>query len=151
MTGRAGGSRVRRGGPGQEAMVAVLVAASRLLARLEEVCAGADITHDQYNLLRILRGAEPEGLARFAVAERLINRAPDVTRLLDRLERDGLVRRERSEDDRRLSIARITARGLALLDRLDPAVLAVHREATAPLDAATLRAITEGCRRLALS
>lgn len=150
MARGTGGNLPRSGGAAQEAMVAVLIAAGKLLARLEKVCGAAGITHDQYNLLRILRGAEPEGLPRYAVADRLINRAPDVTRLLDRLEREGLVGRERSVDDRRLSIARITPRGGAVLERLDPEVLAVHRGATAPLAAAELRAITDGCRRLAL-
>jgi DNA-binding MarR family transcriptional regulator len=111
----------------EEAMVALLVAAAHLRRRLDEVCAQEDITSDQYNVLRILRGVYPGGHPRYEIRERLIDRAPDVTRLLDRLARGGLVRRYRADGDRRLSLARITDRGLALLDRLDGAIAAEHR------------------------
>ncbi len=91
--------------PAQKAMVSLLVTAGHLARALEEVCAAHGITHDQYNVLRILRGVHPEGHPRYAIAERLIDRSPDVTRLLDRLEREGFVGRSRSDEDRRLSIS----------------------------------------------
>src|SRR5688500_2300934 len=110
----------------QEAVVSLLVAAGHVQRALAEVCARHGITHDQYNVLRILRGAHPRGHPRYEVAERLIDRAPDVTRLLDRLERQGLVERARSDEDRRLSLSRITGEGLELLDRMAPEIDAVH-------------------------
>jgi DNA-binding MarR family transcriptional regulator len=117
----------------QQAMVSLLVAAAHLQRALAEVCSEHGITHDQYNVLRILRGVHPEGHPRYEIAQRLIDRSPDVTRLLDRLERQGLVERMRSPEDRRLSLSRISSAGLALLDRLGPQILAVHERFAAPL------------------
>lgn len=106
--------------------MSLLRLAGRVQQSLSDVCAGHGITHDQYNVLRILRGVHPEGHPRFEIAERLISRAPDVTRLLDRLERGRLIERVSSPTDRRLSLSKITENGLALLHRVDPEVLAVH-------------------------
>jgi len=108
--------------PGQHAVLGVMVAAGVLAERVERSCALHGLTHAQYNVLRILRGAHPDGHPRYEIARRLIDRAPDVTRLLDRLEAQGLVARERSEEDRRICLARITPRGMELLAAADPAV-----------------------------
>ena len=116
--------------PVQKAMVSLLVTAGHPARALEEVCAAHGITHDQYNVLRILRGAHPEGHPRYAIAERLIDRSPDVTRLLDRVEREGFVGRSRSDEDRRLSISFITDRGITLLKEIDPRILEVHERFT---------------------
>lgn len=80
------------------------------------------ITETQYNLLRILRGAGEAGLACSEIAERLITRDPDVTRLLGRLERMALVQRTRDAKDRRVVVARISQQGLERLKDLDPLV-----------------------------
>ncbi len=116
--------------PAQKALVSLLETAGHLARALEEVCAAHGITHDQYNVLRILRGVHPEGHPRYAIAERLIDRSPDVTRLLDRLEREGFVGRSRSDEDRRLSISYITDRGITLLKEIDPRILEVHERFT---------------------
>lgn len=134
--------------PAQRAMVTMMVAAAHLIRDLEAVCAEHSITHDQYNVLRILRGAPPEGHPRYAIAERLIDRAPDVTRLLDRLGRDGLVERARSPEDRRVSLSRITARGRARLGAIDPGILAVHERFAADLDADELGLLAALCERV---
>lgn len=84
------------------------------------------ITSAQYNVLRILRGAEPKGLCRNEVRDRMITRAPDMTRLLDRMEETGLVARTRDTDDRRMVTARITSKGLNLLTELDSVVADQH-------------------------
>jgi len=76
------------------------------------------ITGTQFNVLRILRGAGDEGLCGREIAERMINRVPDVPRLLDRMEKAELIRRERDADDRRHVTARITEKGRALLDEI---------------------------------
>jgi DNA-binding MarR family transcriptional regulator len=85
----------------------------------------------QYNVLRILRGAQGEGdgegLPCLEVAARMVSRMPDITRLVDRLEDAGLVERARTDRDRRLVLVKITAKGLALLKRLDRPVLDLHR------------------------
>src|SRR5580692_6227798 len=85
------------------------------------------LTGTQYNVLRILRGAEPHGLACRAIGERMISHDPDMTRLLDRLEKCSLICRARQTDDRRVIKTRITAAGLALLKSLDQPVRELHK------------------------
>jgi DNA-binding MarR family transcriptional regulator len=77
------------------------------------------ISQSQYNILRILRGTRPKALKISEIADRMITRDPDVTRLVDRLIKQGLVRRERGEEDRRVVLVEITPAGLAMLTRLD--------------------------------
>lgn len=117
----------------QEAMVSLLVAAAHVQRALADVCAAHGITHDQYNVLRILRGVHPAGYPRYEIAGRLMDRSPDVTRLLDRLERQALVERSRSPEDRRLSLSLISRKGLTLLARMDPEVREVHEHSAAGL------------------
>lgn len=107
--------------PGQEAVVALFLAAEavrRPFARMLEE--HGDITHQQYNVLRILRGAGEDGLPTLEIGVRMIEYTPGITRLLDRLEAKGLVSRTRSDEDRRQIVCRISPRGLRLLKELDP-------------------------------
>ena len=112
--------------PLQDALLNLLVAASHVRERFERISADHGITQTQYNVLRILKGAHPEGYARCDIAVRMIEKAPDVTRLIDRLEDQGLVERDRSQSDRRLSITRITPRGIELLQQMQSRVDEVH-------------------------
>ncbi|MGD9905692.1 MAG: MarR family winged helix-turn-helix transcriptional regulator [Vicinamibacterales bacterium] len=97
-----------------------LVRTTDLLTReVAAVLKPHQLSEAQYNVLRILRGAGPDGHACTAIGDRLVTRDPDVTRLLDRLEGRGLIARSREHADRRVVIARITNAGLALLDQLD--------------------------------
>jgi DNA-binding MarR family transcriptional regulator len=112
--------------PAQEALINLLIAASYVREQLDSACADFGITHGQYNVLRILRGANPNGYARNEISERMIEKAPDVTRLVDRIEKQDLVARERSDEDRRQSITRITQKGLDLLVQVDAKVKEVH-------------------------
>ncbi|WP_239491841.1 MarR family winged helix-turn-helix transcriptional regulator [Luteitalea sp. TBR-22] len=112
----------------EAAFVGLLVVGEHLRVRLEAVCERHGITHTQYNLLRILRGAPPEGHPRYEIANRLVSRAPDVTRLLDRLDRLGFIERGWAPDNRRLSVARITDEGRALLAAVDPEIAALQDE-----------------------
>ena len=84
-----------------------------------------DLTPTQYNMLRILRGAGPDGVTCSQAAERMISPDPDITRLLDRMEKTGLIARERSKEDRRVMITRITADGLTLVNRIDEPLAAL--------------------------
>jgi DNA-binding MarR family transcriptional regulator len=131
-----------------EAVVSLLVAA----AHFEQVAAPLwerhGITADQYNVLRILRGVHPDGHPRNEVARRMIHRAPDVTRMLDRLVRQGLVRRRRNPEDRRESVATITDAGLVLLERLDPEVYATQTAITDALSPRELRELVRLCDAL---
>lgn len=138
-------SRTRSANTAQQAMVAALRVAGMVQQALSDVCAAHGITHDQYNVLRILRGVHPDGRPRYEIAGQLISRAPDVTRLLDRLERQGLIDRIRSDEDRRLSLSRITIEGQALLDAVDPAVQAVHEHFAEPLTQTDRRELVRLC------
>ncbi len=134
--------------PREEAVVGVLLLAAEVNREVAERCQGEGITLDQYNVLRILRGAEPEGLPRCDIAARLISKAPDVTRMIDRLVRQGLVVRGWSTENRRLSIARITAEGLAVLTALDPAITAVSHSVAGRLPAGDLTQLVSSLDRL---
>jgi DNA-binding MarR family transcriptional regulator len=103
--------------PAHEAMVSIARTSAILELRVAEVLRPFGITPTQYNVLRILRGAGADGLPRCEVQSRLVAPVADTTRLLDRLERMGLVSRARDADDRRIVTSRITPRGLALLDK----------------------------------
>src|SRR5919198_4526599 len=116
----------------------LLSTADRVRNSFETVCAPFDITSQQYNVLRILRGAEPEGLPTLTIAERMIERTPGITRMIDRLESKGLVEREVRPHDRRCVYCRITAKGLGLLKALDGPVEKANPAAFAGLDEAEL-------------
>lgn len=92
------------------------------------------ITPTQYNALRILRGAGPEGLSRGDIIDRMVSRVPDATRLLDRLEAMDLSVRARDPRDRRYVRTRITEQGLALLADLDDSVQDLHERHLGALD-----------------
>jgi len=96
--------------------------------RFTEAFKAQGITPTQYNVLRILRGAGPEGLCRNEVRGRMVSPVPDATRLLDRLEASGLVRRERAPGDRRMVSTRITDEGLRVVAALDEPVQDLHRQ-----------------------
>ncbi len=132
----------------QEAVVSLLVAAATVQQHIAELMREHGLTHDQYNVLRILRGAEPNGHSRGEVGKRMMSKAPDVTRLLDRLEKQGLITRGWDADNRRLSVARITREGLALLDVVDPALHELQRSLTAGLNAVELRELARLCEQL---
>lgn len=97
------------------------------------------VTATQYNVLRILRGSEPEGLCRSEIAQRLVRQVPDVTRLLDRLEDAKLIVRQRGGEDRRYVVTRITRNGLHLLDEVQHRIDEIHRLQLGHLDEAQLR------------
>jgi len=106
----------------QEALLNLFVASNYLHLKLEDVCSEFTITLAQFNVLRILKGAYPEGHPRGEIIKRMVEPAPDVTRLIDRLINVGLVERYSSKNDRRLSMARITKKGIKLLSSINPEV-----------------------------
>lgn len=123
----------------QEALVGLLLTTETVRWPLLDLLANhEDLTPQQYNVLRILRGAGPPGLATLEIGARMIERTPGVTRLLDRLADKGLVDRTRPGDDRRKVICTITERGLALLRRLDRPVDALDEAVMASLTPAEL-------------
>jgi DNA-binding MarR family transcriptional regulator len=127
----------------EEAVFLDLLRTTDVLSRgPAQVLKTQDLSPTQYNVLRILRGA-PGGLACGEIASRMITRDPDVTRLLDRLEKRGLIFRWRETKDRRTVMARITPQGLKLLTLLDQPVQAAHRDQLGHLGRERLRALTE--------
>jgi DNA-binding MarR family transcriptional regulator len=131
-----------------EAVVSLMVAAEHLDQAVTPIWERHGVTGDQYNVLRILRGVYPGGHPRNEVARRMIHRAPDVTRMLDRLVRQGLVARIRNPDDRRESIATITKAGLTALERIDPEVFATGAAVTASLSERDLEQLVRLCNAL---
>lgn len=128
---------IRQGKPfrsrGQEVVVALLRTADLVRRAVSQAVETHDITLQQYNVLRILRGAGQQGLPTLEIADRMIEHAPGVTRLLDRLEAKGLVRRERCREDRRQVLCWLTPAGLELAERLDEPVDKADVEAVAQL------------------
>lgn len=130
--------------PSSEALVSVLRTAALLEHQLNEVFRPHGITELQYNVLRILRGAGPDGLCGREISARLISMVPDVSRLLDRMEGMQLLRRERDASDRRHVTARITPKGLRLLDETGATLDAFERERFGHFDAERLQQIIDG-------
>jgi DNA-binding MarR family transcriptional regulator len=126
----------------EEAVFVELLRTADALSRRPNLFLKAEkLSSAQYNVLRILRGA-PDGLLSGAIAERMLTRDPDITRILNRLEGYGLVMRERQSCDRRQILVRIARRGLELLDRLDEPIRRLHRQQLGHLAAEQLRELT---------
>jgi DNA-binding MarR family transcriptional regulator len=138
----SGKSGRRVGCPEETAFLDLLRTTDMLSRGLVKVLKTEDLSSTQYNVLRILRGA-PDGLPCGEIASRMITRDPDVTRLLDRLEKRELISRCREASDRRTVMARITSEGLRLLARLDEPVQTAHRKQLGHLGRDRLRALAE--------
>jgi DNA-binding MarR family transcriptional regulator len=117
-----------------EVAVSILRTAALIERHFGQVVAQSGITVQQYNVLRILRGAGEEGIPTLVIRDRMIHAAPGITRLLDKLEVAGLARRERCSPDRRQVLCYITARGLEVLDQLDEAMRRADDEVVGDLD-----------------
>jgi len=112
--------------PAHEAVVGLMRTADLVRRQMAAVVEPLGITLQQFNVLRILRGAGDTGLPTLEVADRMIEQTPGVTRLLDRLEAKELVRRERCPNDRRQHLCWVTVRGLAVLQKLDAPTQRAH-------------------------
>src|SRR6476660_8178550 len=108
--------------------VAILRLSDRLAQDAELLIKSHGLTATQYNVLRILRGAGPDGLPCKRIGDRMISRDPDMTRLLDRMEKRSLITRERQSEDRRVIKTRITPAGLDVLKKLDAPVDELHKK-----------------------
>ncbi len=122
-----------------EAFVSVLRTADSLIHDMDQLLKPAELSLTHYNVLRILRGAGPPGLACREISERMLTRDPDITRLLDRLEARGLVTRERERADRRVVKTRIASEGRRILKGLDEPVAERHRRQFKHLEKRQLR------------
>jgi DNA-binding MarR family transcriptional regulator len=127
----------------QEAYLSVVRTSTVLTDAMEDLVKSRGISATQFNVLRILRGSDAEGLCRNALRDRMLTRMPDMTRLLDRMEEAGLVVRVREGEDRRMVMTRITEKGRRLLDELEAPVMALHRKQMAGLTDAQLRSLSD--------
>jgi DNA-binding MarR family transcriptional regulator len=123
----------------EEAFLNLLRSADRLQRAFHLKTRDWGLTSTQYNVLRILRGAQPNGLTCSAIGERMIAAEPDITRLLGRLKGLGLIEQERDEQDRRVVWTRITPVGLELLGRMDPVIQRVPVELLGHMKAGELK------------
>lgn len=146
MTGRLG-TEIRQGKPfdslEEEAFLSLQRTAALLLRAVARELEAHDLTPAQYNALRILHGAGPDTLTCGEVGDRLVSPGPDVTRLLDRLEKQGLVQRLRDEQDRRVVRARITERGTDLVEEIGGPVDRVLRDVLGHLGKSDLRQLVD--------
>ena len=124
--------------PEEALYLALLRTVEELSRHVAEPLKAEDLSPTQYNVLRILRGS-PDGLTCGEIGNRMITHDPDITRLLDRLDKRRLIARARSEKDRRVVLARITKDGLELLAKLDHPVRDTHRRLLGHLGAERLR------------
>jgi len=122
----------------EEALVSIMRTAAVLDHVFQDALREFGLTPTQYNVLRILRGAGKEGLCGREIGERLISRVPDVSRLLDRMEDQGLMTRERDPEDRRHVTARATSKGLKLLVEVEPTLRSVEERFCGALSADAL-------------
>lgn len=132
----------------QQAYLSLLRTADTARRHAAWVLQVGDITLQQYNVLRILRGAGQEGLPTLAIGERMIERTPGITRLIDRMEAKGWVRRRRCTEDRRRVWCLITEDGLSMLGELDGPVESIDTVLEEVLDADELAALVDSLDRI---
>ena len=125
------------------AFIALQKAADKLAQQAEQLVKANGLTGAQYNVLRILRGAEPDGLPCSTISERMISHDPDMTRLLDRMEKRDLITRQRQTDDRRVVKTRITGGGLELLKQLDHPIRELHKKQFAHMGNARVKELAD--------
>ena len=133
--------------PARDVYLDLLRLHERVFGQFQALFRRHGLSHVQFNVLRILVEGPAEGLPCQAISERLLNRVPDVTRLIDRMESAGLVERERCTEDRRVVRVRITKEGRRACEALYPAVTALHAEQFAHLSGKELETLRAGLRR----
>lgn len=126
-----------------EAYLVLQRLAVRLKDETEQLLKPEGLSLTQFNVLRILRGAGEQGLTCGEIGARMLNKDPDVTRLLDRMEKQGLVGRARSVQDRRVVLTRITERGKGLIGQFDEPLAQLHRRQFQHLPPARLRQLID--------
>jgi DNA-binding MarR family transcriptional regulator len=134
--------------PMQEALLALIVAASELRTKMDRILGAFGITGEQYNILRILKGAGEEGHPCGEIGNRMMDRSPDVTRRIDTLEKQGFVERTRSIGDRRVVNVKITTKGTSLLDSISPELHAFEKAVSNNLSEAQLHELATLCENL---
>lgn len=133
--------------PQQEAYLSLWRTYDRLRTYEDELFATIDLTAQQYNLLRLLRASYPDTVPTLSLVVQMVSRAPDVTRMLDRLEERRLIARARSIEDRRTVLVGITDAGLALLDRIAEPLRVCHKRQLGHLTSSDLKMLVQLLRK----
>lgn len=134
--------------PAQETILNLFVTGYHLRGKTDELFAKHGITTPQYNVLRILKGAYPDGYPRCEIISRMIEPAPDVTRLVDKLIKERLAERFSSDEDKRFSLTRITKKGLKLLDEIYPELQAIDAYVSHKLNDKELDELSRLCEKI---
>ncbi len=133
----------RRDRLGRDAFISLFLASNRFTEQIEQCCRTEGVSHPQYTVLWVLCLADaPDGLPMGALADGLLNRAADATRLVDRLLTAGLVTRQPAPGDRRVVLVAPTVRGRAIFERLTARIKALHRTQWSGLTLEELRELT---------
>lgn len=131
-----------------EALLNLFLANNFLKKKMDDLCQSFSITSAQYNVLRILRGAYPGGYPRCEIIPRMIDQAPDVTRIIDNLEKQNLILRENSPEDKRLSITKITEKGLNLIKNMEKEVDSINKHLRNSLSEDEITRLSEICEKI---
>jgi DNA-binding MarR family transcriptional regulator len=131
-----------------EAVLNLFLASNYLRSKIDTVCLQHSLTHSQFNVLRILKGTYPNGYSRGEIISRMVEPSPDVTRLIDRLIKEGLVERYATKDDRRLSCTKITQKGVNILSKINPKIKAIISGYTSPLTKTEKNNLSDICEKL---
>lgn len=129
--------------PEEEAFLNLWRTFAGLRGEFESLFRSRGLSDSQYNVLRILRGVGAEGLPCSEIAQRMVSRDPDITRLVDRLEKAGLVERARVSHDRRVIVVRITPAGLTIVGELDDPIRDLHRRQLGHMSPAELAELSD--------
>lgn len=131
-----------------EAILAVMVAASHIRNEMGNDVFGGGLSLEQYNIMRILRGVYPEGHSCGDISSRMVDNSPDITRRIDTLVKKGFATREKSTEDRRVVITRITQKGLDVLEKLDEVVNNKQHEIMSKLSEADCKLLVDLCEKI---
>lgn len=134
--------------PALEAILDISMAAEYLRQQVDKACAPLDINGGQYAILRLLKRTYPEGMSRTEIVKNLIEKTTDVTRQIDSLEKKGLAERIRVQEDRRLSLAKITPKGMKVMEQVDPLFFAMLAEISKCIDEEECKQVSMLCKKI---
>lgn len=134
--------------PALEAIMDISLAAEFLRQQVDKACAPLEINGGQYAILRLLKRSYPEGMSRTEIVKNLIEKTTDVTRQIDGLEQKGLAERIRIKEDRRLSLAKITEAGMAVMEKVDPLFFAMLSEISHHIDEEECKQVSMLCKKI---
>ena len=134
--------------PALEAILDISMAAEFLRQQVDKACSPLGINGGQYTILRLLKRAYPEGMSRTEIVKHLIEKTTDVTRQIDGLEQKGLAERIRVQEDRRLSLARITESGMEVMERVEPLFMAMMSEISKSITEDECKEVSILCKKI---